>query len=186
MNLDWEVVAAVGQCWDICKARGVPAASVAHLLLAGVRAGEYETPAPKPVAVVGAAKLAPEPDTYYPYERLGLPQREPEVIEEPEDEGEQEPVPTPPWMPQDETPRDERGRRVVQRPEMGKKRDGAWRGDVLAWLAGQDDHTGSVGQYAEHAGLTSAAASQRMRALVDEGKVELVSRGWYRIAGVMS
>ena len=186
MNLDWEVVAAVGQCWDICRARGVPAASVAHLLLAGVRAGEYETPAPRPVAVLEPAKVEPEPDSYYPYERLGLPQREPEVVEEPEDEGEQEPVPPVPWMPQDETPRDERGRRVVQRPEPGKKRDGAWRGDVLAWLAGQDDHTGSVGQYAEHAGLTSAAASQRMRALVDEGKVELVSRGWYRIAGVAS
>lgn len=174
MNLDWEVVAAVGQCWDICRARGVPAASVAHLLLAGVRAGEYEAPSPRPVAVLEPAKVEPEPDTYHPYERLGLPQREPEAI------------PPAPWAPQDETPRDERGRRVVQRPEPAKKRDGAWRGDVLAWLSEQDDATGSVGQYAEHAGLTSAAASQRMRALVDEGKVELVSRGWYRIAGVAS
>ena len=169
INLDWDVVAAVGQCWDICKARNVPAAGVARLLLAGLQPGEYDAPQPKPVAVVGAAKLTPEPDTYHPYERLGLP-------------------PTPPWA-QDE---DEEGeveeakpapaKRIRKRPE-GLTRDRQWRAHLTAWLASQDDSTGGSGDYARYAGIRPAAASQRMKALETEGRVRRLERGAYQLLG---
>ena len=81
--------------------------------------------------------------------------------------------------------RDERGRRIVRRPEpIRRSRD--WREPTLIWLGEQPGQEAEVRRYAEAFGISRGAASMRMGELRREGKVTAPAHGRARLVGVQS
>lgn len=81
--------------------------------------------------------------------------------------------------------RDERGRRIVRRPEpIRRSRD--WREPTLIWLGEQPGQEAEVRRYAEAFGISRGAASMRLGELRREGKVTAAAHGRARLVGVQS
>lgn len=81
--------------------------------------------------------------------------------------------------------RDDRGRRIVRRPEpIRRSRD--WREPTLIWLGEQPGQEAEIRRYAEAFGISRGAASMRMGELRREGKVTAAAHGRARLVEVQS
>lgn len=104
-------------------------------------------------------------------------------LEEDVRHAETQPAPAPTTEPEGE--RDERGRRIVRRPEpIRRSRD--WREPTLIWLGEQPGQEAEVRRYAEAFGISRGAASMRMAELRREGKVTAAAHGRARLVEVQS